>query len=416
MSKKPPSIEDRLYQEGYCFSFFQAVRILTLSQPHRRPVGQVSVQELEVAFFRAHLSLSFPPSQIYDVTPPRIDAPTEMIVSFLGLTGPSGVMPAHYTEQMLRLEREGKGAERYALRDWLDIFNHRFISLFYRCWEKYRFIPVYERSNYFAAEIARFMALGQKAVDSHVDADADPFSNVLYSLVGLGTPRLRDRLRVDIRPPGGRSDQSRTAARIPDPALLFLSGLFAQRPRNAVGLEIILGEYFRLPVRIQQFRGQWLRLDVANQSRTGGPGSNNAAGVNLVAGERVWDVQSKIRIRIGPMRFRQFTEFLPDKSVPPELRELPGPGASFGLPTPAPQTRFGTFFLLVQLARLYLGPELDFDVQLVLDHRDVPECKLAEGDHPGSRLGWNSWVLSQPAARDADDAVFEAEEVTCISP
>ena len=109
---------------------------------------------------------------------------------------------------------------------------------------------------------------------------------MLYSLIGVGTPRLRDRLRLDVAPQRAQPDEVRTVARVPDAALLFLSGLFAQRPRNAVGLEIVLTEYFRLPVRVQQFRGQWLRLDPTNQSRMGGPGSNSIAGVNLVAGDK----------------------------------------------------------------------------------------------------------------------------------
>ena len=40
---------------------------------------------------------------------------------------------------------DAKGPERNALRDWLDLFNHRIVSLFYRAWEKYRFYLPYER-------------------------------------------------------------------------------------------------------------------------------------------------------------------------------------------------------------------------------------------------------------------------------
>ena len=57
---------------------------------------------------------------------------------------------------------------------------------------------------------------------------------------------------------------------------------------------------------------------------------------------------------------------------------------------------------LGQLVRTYAGPEFDFDVQLILRRQDVPQSQLG-GD---SRLGWNSWMISDAPQHDADDAVF----------
>jgi type VI secretion system protein ImpH len=117
-----------------------------------------------------------------------------------------------------------------------------------------------------------------------------------------------------------------------------------------------------------------------------------------VAGERVWDVSSKIRLRLGPMRLIQFLAFLPDKKPP-----IPG-----GRPSPS-HKRY--FFLLVHLTRLYLGPELDFEIQLVLQAREVPPCRMVKGEPNGARLGWDTWLLSEPARKDAEEAVFEGEEL-----
>ncbi len=356
------TVTERLFTEGFAFDFFQAVRLLARVDPRRRPVGRTAAPRDEIARFRAHLALDFPPSAIYEIQPVKNAVPL-VTVTFMGLTGPSGILPRHYTELLLRVDREVRGPERYALRSWLDQFNHRFISLFHRAWEKYRFFLAQEHREHFAKE-------------------PDPFTQALYSLVGLGLPPLRGRLRVAHVVTVDEQPREQSLAKIDDLALLYYGGLLSQRPRCAVGLRAILADYFGLAVEVRQFHGRWLRLDADNQSRLGA--ANSEAGLNLVAGERVWDVQGMVRLRIGPLRRAQFDDLLPDR---------------------APIVERKTFFLLCQLARLYVGPELDFDVQLVLRAQEVPAMKLAEGGL-GARLGWNTWLCSVPRTRDADDAVF----------
>jgi type VI secretion system protein ImpH len=351
------------------------VRLLERLAPERRPVGRAGPPAAEAVRFLAHLSLAFPPSSVYEIEPagPAGPVPT-MTVTFLGLTGPSGVLPRHYTELLLQLEKEAKGPEKQALRAWLDLFNHRLVSLFYRAWEKYRFYVPYERG------------------DSD-RPDADPFTQALFSLVGLGAPPLRNRLRVATAQDGDGERRERVLARLDDLVLLYYGGFFAHRPRCAVALEALLADYFRLPVRVEQFRGQWLRLEPANQSRLG-DGDNNQPGINLVAGERVWSAQSKFRVRLGPLRYPQFLEFLPDRA-------------------PVPQRK--TFFLLCHLVRLYVGPEFDFDVQLVLRASDVPALRLGDAGGASPRLGWNTWVRAGECTRDAEEAAFEGEATVWVS-
>jgi type VI secretion system protein ImpH len=366
------TVEQRLFAEGFTFDFFQAVRVLERLDPGRRPVGRAGPPRVEVARFRVYQSLTFPASDVYDIQKPSSTLPVPvMVVPFLGLTGPNGILPRHYTELLLRQEREAKHAEKYALRDWLDLFNHRLIALFYRAWEKYRFFIPYERKEYDAKE-------------------QDPFTRGLFSLMGLGLPPLRNRLGVSTWEVVEDEGRERVLARIDDLALLHFSGFLVHRPRCAVSLDAMLRDYFRLPLQVKQFQGQWLKLDPVNQSRLGGEGGNNRLGVDVVVGERVWDVQNRIRIRLGPLRYAQFSEFIPDRSPIPERK---------------------SFFLLAHLVRLYIGPDLDFDIQLVLRAEDVPACQLAEGATGLPRLGWNTWVRSQPCTRDADDPVFEGEEV-----
>ncbi len=371
----PGSVADRLFKECYSFSFFQAVRLLSTLSEGRQPVGHTGPPPSEIVRFRAHQSLSFPPSAIYELQRPTpASLLPHMTVTFFGMTGSSGILPRHYTELLLRL-RDFRGPERDALRDWFDLFNHRLISLFYRTWEKYRFYLAYERRE-FAAD------------------DPDTFTQALYSFVGLGTPGLRNRLRISQWEVRRDQRRERVLARIHDLGLLQFGGLLASRPPNAANLQALLSGYFGLPVKVLQFQGQWMRLDAENQSALGGSEDSTALGLNVVVGERVWDVQSKARLRVGPMDARQFHEFQPDSAANPERK---------------------AFFLLLHLARLYIGVELTFDVQLILKATAVAECSLVDDEDLGPRLGWNTWVTSREPERDVDDAVFEGEEMRWVN-
>jgi type VI secretion system protein ImpH len=369
------SVETILYEEPFSFDFFQAMRILERLQPEKHAVARGFPPLAEVVRLKAHLSLNFPPSSIYDLVKPTEKLPVPALtVAFLGLFGPSGMMPRHYTELLLRIDKEGKGREKNSLRDWFDLFNHRLISLFYRAWEKYRFYIPYERGEYALAE-------------------PDAFTLGVFSLIGMGMKSLRSRLRVSQWvEEENEVPREKPLASIDDLVLLYYSGFLAHRPRNAVSLEALLFSYFQLPVNVRQFEGQWLVLDPANQSRMGNGVCNNQLGVSVVAGERVWDVQSKFRVRLGPLRFASFTSFMPDRA-PIEVRKA--------------------FFLLSHLVRLYAGPEFDFEVQLVLQANDVPECELSD-EGIGPRLGWNTWVRSLEFPHDAEEAVFLGEEIVWV--
>ncbi|MGE0823942.1 MAG: type VI secretion system baseplate subunit TssG [Candidatus Binatia bacterium] len=265
-----PSLAEELLTEGYRFDFFEAVRVLERLFPHRQAVGRDATPSQEVVRFQTRLALTFPPSAIHEVTEAQDNGkPVAMTVSFMGLTGLLGVLPRHYTE--LLLERTRK--KDFVLRDFLELFNHRFISLFYRAWEKYRFPIAYERNVANRSEY-------------------DDFSLHLFDFISMGTKGLRGRLEVG------------------DEALLFYAGLIGQHPHSASALTGILRDYFEVPVDIVQFVGQWLVLTKENRTRLGGE-ANNALGMTAIAGNRVWDQQAKFRLRLGPLSFAEFHRFLP---------------------------------------------------------------------------------------------------------
>lgn len=366
-SKGPLTVEQRIFEEGYVFDFFQAVRILHWLRPDRPRVGHGGPLPAEPVRFRALSSLSFPASAIYEISrSENPDVADVMIQTFLGLTGTSGVMPRHYTELMMRMDRERRDPERYVLRDWFDMFNHRMTSLFYRAWEKYRPFLSFERSR---GDVS----------------SRDLFTFAMLCFVGLGQPSLNGRLTVKARHPESDDLRETTLAHVDDLALVYYGGLVAQRPRSAVALESILGDYFQIPARVQQFQGEWLLLDPANQTRLGCDDGNNLLGYNALAGSHIWEIQSKFRVRLGPLTYSQFLDFLPDFSLSPQRK---------------------SYFVLGHLVRFFVGPDLDYDVQLVLQADEVPECQLPPAGADGPALGWNSWLLSEPLPSDPEDAVF----------
>ncbi len=79
------SPKDKFAKEFFEFDFFQAVRLLEKLAPKRVPIGLDGPPADEVARFRAHLSMSFPPSQIVALDPPGEERPNPLLtVTFLG--------------------------------------------------------------------------------------------------------------------------------------------------------------------------------------------------------------------------------------------------------------------------------------------------------------------------------------------
>ena len=144
---------------------------------------------------------------------------------------------------------------------------------------------------------------------------------------------------------------------------------------------------------MQQFQGSGCNWSRRSQSRLGAGRGQQRAGRQL-RGRRARLGRAGQDPRLPrPARLRRGScDFLPDRAPLPEHK---------------------AFFLLVHLVRLYVGAELDFDVQLVLKADAVPECQLTE-EAAGARLGWNTWLTSQQPARPAGDAVFAAEEVVRV--
>ncbi len=326
-------LKELLETEPFRFHFFQAVRLLERIAPERESVGQFVHPDREVVRFAANQSTAFPASEIQSLAPAE-GKPPRMSVNFMGLTGPMGLLALYYTEYIMQRMR----SKDHALREFLDIFNHRAISLFYQGWKKYRFGVAYERG------------------------ERDPLSRQLLALVGLGTPQLESRQQVA------------------DESLVFYAGLFAQQPRSAAALQQLLSDYFDVPVEVEQFAGAWYRLDRNSQTCLNESGNyTEALGFGTVMGDEVWDQQSVVRLKFGPLTLSQYLDFLPTGSAWEPLRAL---------------------------VKFYFNRQLDFELQLVLKRDETPGCELGSESPEAPRLGWVTWVKTARLGRDPGDTIL----------
>ena len=342
-------LEEELFNHAYDYEFFQAVRLLARLFAGRKPVGSTSRPSDEFVRFRqlgtypdvreARLALAFPASAVHELGQPSQPAdPARMTVTFFGLTGTQGVLPLWYTEWMIAR----RAAKDDTLAAFLDLFNHRLVSFFYRAWEKHRPPVLYELATIRSQQ-------------------PDPFTQALFDLIGMGTPGLLGRMQIR------------------DESLLLYAGLISQHPLSAPSLRGILRDYFSVPVEIQQCVGDWYELEDADRCYLAPEAQRNQLGEASFLGDGIWNQQSRFRIQLGPLVLPRFLEFLPNGSAMSKL---------------------------VELTTYLTGQAMTFDVQVILRAEDVPHARLADEGEDAPRLGWIGWLKTTDFESAAGDAVF----------
>lgn len=266
---------DNLRSSPTEYRFYQAVRLMEAASDPSAAVGHFQEPEKEAARFRVKPSLAFPPSDVLAVD--FDESPPIMTTQVLALTGPNGALPLVYTDFLEERER----SKDHGPRDFLDIFHHRLLSLFYRSWLKYNLSCNRETGLPF------------------------DFSSYLASLIGIGSDRLRQRLEVD------------------DQTLLYFTGLLALQTRSAVSLEHLLADYFGVPVEVEPMSGGWYRLSPDESCRLDeDEGESAALGFGAMVGTEYWDPNSRARIRLGPLPREKYEWFLPGATGHRELSAL----------------------------------------------------------------------------------------------
>ncbi len=316
-------------------NIFQLCRLLELHTPESPGFGAQDRVEHEPVRFRPKGRVGFPGSEVAGVEfdEERPEAPPSIRTTFLGLYGVNAAMPSHLIDDIV-LRREG----HEKAMAFLDIFNHRVVTLLYRAWLKYHY-PVSFRAG-----------------------GTDEISNYLLCLAGLGI--------------GNAAHKSGLAPS----RLLALLGLFTQRTRPAEGLAGVVRHLLDgAQVAVREFYPVWTPvgtpqgLTARSPRRSAGGRALSGLGDGHVLGSRLLDHSQAVLVTIEPIDAAQTHALLPGEPLHQDL---------------------------MRLVAVYLGQKADAILRMKIPASNAPKLALTAGPAPAGmhrpRLAWTALIT--PAA------------------
>jgi type VI secretion system protein ImpH len=337
-TRKFSQILDLLARAPHQFDFFQVLRRLEAihrDRPDRPRFGASARPADEPIRLGQEPSLGFAPTALAGLRPGSEGRPPRLMVHFFGLLGPNGPLPLHITEYVRdRMHNSGDAT----MSRFLDLFHHRMLMLFYRAWASAE--PTVSRDF----------------------AETDRFLTYVGALSGLGLLSLR-----------GRDDMA-------DAAKLFYAGTLGNQTRHASGLGGMIGDFFQMPTKIEEFVGDWLELPVPHRWSLGKPGQIGFLGLSTTLGAHAWGAQQKFRVVLGPLDRNQFQRMLPGGESLKRLRAL---------------------------VRNYTGDQFRWDVKLILNDRVEEPWHLGK-----SRLSWTSWLGRPGRGTWREDLILDPQSET----
>lgn len=245
-------------------SFFREIwrverQIRSERSPYHR-IGHDGWPKQELIRFRTSQHLGFAGQDLVESKEWRTSdgfLATELRVDCMGLTGARGTLPAHYTERVLGQLK----SKAPALGDFLDLFNHRLLSLLYRSWEKTQPAVQQERN------------------------EEDLFTCVLASLIG--------------------SEKSWE---------IYYGAALSRTVRSAATIRAVLSDLTGMQVEIRSLQGGWERLTDEDQTRLPARHAPTGQCAHLgeaMLGSRVWLADKGAEIVFYPKNWDQLQSLLP---------------------------------------------------------------------------------------------------------
>jgi type VI secretion system protein ImpH len=262
-----------LEAEPWRFDYFTVLRHLERVHADQPRIGDSAALRDELVRLGQDPFMDFPASNLARVERPE-GGPLRIFVKYMGMLGPQGALPLATTEEAYHYIL----ANDDAFPRFLDIFNHRFIQLFFRAWANSRPIAQHDRPT------------------------ADRFFAYIGSAIGTG------------------SEPYRNLDSIPDAAKLGFAGLLGAQAKSASRLVGAICGLFEVKAEVDEFVGTRLMLDAQEYTMLGK--RHNVLGEEAMLGRGVYSVQDKIRVRIYTQTLAQYIRFLPSGDLCEPLADL----------------------------------------------------------------------------------------------
>lgn len=118
-------------------NFYRFMQWLEHRHPHLPPIGSTAQIKNDPVSLRPHAGMGFPASELKGIElhpDDDPDSPPTVRTTFPGLYGITSPLPGSYIDDIAQ-RREG----HESVEHFLDIFNHRILTQFYRIWRKHNY-------------------------------------------------------------------------------------------------------------------------------------------------------------------------------------------------------------------------------------------------------------------------------------
>lgn len=323
------TLKQSIEQNVQHFNYYQLLRIILTGSEIESDdicdeIDQLLRLESDIRYDFAPSSISYLDSEYDDQGRPR----RKLGMAKFGITTLNGPLPQAYTDWLYQEISDGN----MALKAFLDIFNHRLLSI-----------------RYLIRAQSRISLSAKAPNQSDIVAGAD-------ASAGFGTDMLFERMPVSRR------------------MIQSYAGLMGNSRTSISIVRGLLSAVFKTNIKVYQYQGQWLHFEeddlcrigmLSDSSHVSSHANNNRLGSGAVLGTKHWDQSALIKIEMGAMDFKTLTQLLPDGDHHEQLTAL---------------------------VRYLSNQSWDALIRLVIKAKDIPKSYLNSSDEGTMRLGRSAWL------------------------